>query len=309
MKSLGLLKLRTGTALAETKAMTRSMRLLPIILVALVSGPMTSSAAEGGNHGGGGGDPTAIGFVIRMKQIKSLLDESPDIVPSLNRNQLNQLVHNFDASLGGESKIRVQESRPLDPYGVPKAAVFSTKPLQITVHRASFEEATPEKQVTLAAMEILGLLGQTSARYETAVKQISEKMVNVLWSHSKDQAALYFLKQTRNPRSAIAKKLESVRVELANGFVLKDQVIPTSLKRSDLEIITESSDVYAGKRLSPDEFEPGYQHWQFRVSVAAKSATYGGHISEVTGVTFICKIDQEPTAKRPKFSCSELEEK
>lgn len=142
-----------------------------------------SSFAQAGSEGRGGGDPIASRFSDIAVQVATYIYQNPESFGDLDTKATWRLAHKIQKSLNvsnTKSLVVVTEKRPLDAYGIPKAAVFSLSEQQIWVHRDSWRGFSNEEKVALVSMELLGLSGVEERRYITATNIIAKNTKKIM---------------------------------------------------------------------------------------------------------------------------------
>ncbi|WP_374030074.1 hypothetical protein [Bdellovibrio bacteriovorus] len=122
------------------------------------------------------------------------------------------------------------------------------------------------------------------------------------------QVIAKFISLANDGSTDIAKKLQTVRQEKANGFRNEEQVIPKVLKAADFKIIETENETYYGKVTGPDDQdrEPGYEDRVYSIFVPAEETSYGGRINAISTVKFECILHADDfEAPQADVTCKE----
>ena len=277
--------------------MTHQIRAMALAVLITLT-PLAPVWAMSGPGNGGGGDPVAAEFTFVMSKVGNYLEQHSDVLPELDRTKMAGLITVFRKSLDSKSKIEVVESRPLDPNGTGKAAVFSVSPLLIRVHRQTWQQSPSRDQVTLAGMEIMGIMSLRKERYAKALSNLGDNADIILSSSRQDEMLRDFVRIASDTSTEVAKKINGTRKTIdespsACGAGTVPSV-PNALKMSDVQIITKTSNVYLGVYTGDEthaSWDAGYEKWDFLVSVPVRECAYGGHIALTDSLTFDCRFE------------------
>lgn len=160
---------------------SKSMGMLAFAV--LLASAVPSFARSSGGETGGGGDVFVIEFKNTLQKTMHYLLENVDVAPEADREQMYLATQALSQSLGSLSSaslIEFTQKRPIDRFGVEKAAVFTKNPLKVRVHLGSWLQYSSAEKVTLVGMELLGLGGLQTGRYDAAFDELSPAAEEIL---------------------------------------------------------------------------------------------------------------------------------
>jgi hypothetical protein len=121
------------------------------------------------------GSPEAKEFSRVLVRVASYLNSQRDIAPKVSRRKMSKAAEQIEKSLSATSKeslIEISPVRPVNDLGVPKVALFESKPPSVVLHDRSWNRLSDKDRVILAFTGLLVFAGtedDQSVEFETLI--------------------------------------------------------------------------------------------------------------------------------------------